>query len=170
MVTDDVDEKRDRLIADHVLRMHRYLAPGVEEGTPVQDNHSQALAIDGPGANSQEAEAVDSSPFQKFDPLLHMGVAEIVGRRTRSKSKTKPTELLTITFIKKFIQYAKSKPAPALTQGAADHIIQAYATLRNEDTEGNQKRVSFNILLVMTYGNIDQFLRCLDIASHCSYS
>jgi DNA replication licensing factor MCM3 len=33
IVTDDIDEKRDRSIADHVLRMHRYLPPGVEEGT-----------------------------------------------------------------------------------------------------------------------------------------
>jgi DNA replication licensing factor MCM3 len=33
IVTDDIDEKKDRSIADHVLRMHRYLPPGVEEGT-----------------------------------------------------------------------------------------------------------------------------------------
>jgi DNA replication licensing factor MCM3 len=32
IVTDDIEETRDRMIADHVLRMHRYLPPGVEEG------------------------------------------------------------------------------------------------------------------------------------------
>jgi len=32
VVTDDVDEQRDRMISEHVLRMHRYLQPGVEEG------------------------------------------------------------------------------------------------------------------------------------------
>lgn len=32
IVTDDIDERKDRSIADHVLRMHRYLPPGVEEG------------------------------------------------------------------------------------------------------------------------------------------
>lgn len=32
IVTDDVDEIRDRKISEHVLKMHRYLQPGVEEG------------------------------------------------------------------------------------------------------------------------------------------
>lgn len=32
VVTDDVDEQRDRMISEHVLRMHRYMQPGVEEG------------------------------------------------------------------------------------------------------------------------------------------
>lgn len=56
VVTDDVDETRDRQIADHVLRMHRYLPPGVEEGTPVMDSLTQQLAIDNPAAASGEAE------------------------------------------------------------------------------------------------------------------
>lgn len=34
VVTDDTDEQRDRMISEHVLRMHRYLQPGVEEGKP----------------------------------------------------------------------------------------------------------------------------------------
>jgi DNA replication licensing factor MCM3 len=32
VVTDDTDEQRDRQISEHVLRMHRYTQPGVEEG------------------------------------------------------------------------------------------------------------------------------------------
>ena len=32
VVTDDVDEQRDRFISEHVLRMHRYTQPGLEEG------------------------------------------------------------------------------------------------------------------------------------------
>jgi len=119
--------------------MHRYLPPGVEEGTPIHDNLSQPLSIDGPGANSNENEAVETSPFEKFDPLLHIGVSEAKSK-TRSGSKQK--EILSIPFVKKYIQYAKSKPAPVLTKGAADHIVQAYANLRNEDMEGNTKKAS----------------------------
>ena len=143
IVTDDVEEKRDRTIADHVLRIHRYLAPGVEEGTPSHDNLSQPLAVDGPTTAPTEAE-LDTSPYEKFDPLLHIGLvaAEEVGRKTRSKSKTeKPKQVLKLSFVKKYIQYAKSKPAPALTKDAADFIVQAYADLRNENMEGNNKRV-----------------------------
>ncbi|KAJ7693623.1 MCM2/3/5 family-domain-containing protein [Mycena rosella] len=147
IVTDDVEETRDRMIADHVLRLHRYLAPGVEEGTPSHDNLSQPLAMDGPDASAEDVDAVDTSPFEKFDPLLHIGVSEPVtaGRNTRSKakaSKEDPQQIFTIAFIKKYIQYAKSKPAPVLTKGAADHIVQLYATLRNEGMEGNRKKTS----------------------------
>ncbi|KAJ7655238.1 ATP dependent DNA helicase [Mycena polygramma] len=146
IVTDDVEETRDRMIADHVLRLHRYLPPGVEEGTPSHDNLSQPLSMDGPEPSSEEVDAVDTSPFEKFDPLLHIGVSEPVsGRATRSKTKAgknEPQQIFTIAFIKKYIQYAKSKPAPVLTKGAADHIVQVYATLRNEGMEGNRKKTS----------------------------
>lgn len=144
IVTDDVEEERDRKIADHVLRMHRYLPPGVEEGTPSQDIFSQALAVEGPGVASHEEP--DASPFQKYDPLLHVGVGSTSssGRQTRSKTAKNPKkpEVLTISFVKKYIQYAKSKPAPVLTKGAADYIVQVYAGLRNEDMESNQRRVN----------------------------
>jgi DNA replication licensing factor MCM3 len=142
IVTDDVDEQRDRVIADHVLRMHRYLPPGVEEGTPCHDNLSQPLSVDGPGANI-DPEAVDTSPFEKYDPLLHMAAAanqNAHGRATRS-NRPKKVEILSIAFVKKYIQYAKSKAAPVLTKGAADHIVEVYANLRNEGMEGNKKKV-----------------------------
>ncbi|KAF8078335.1 MCM2/3/5 family-domain-containing protein [Lyophyllum atratum] len=140
IVTDDVEETRDRMIADHVLRMHRYLPPGVEEGTPCHDILDQPLSVDGPGV-ATEGDAVDTSPFEKFDPLLHIGIVNSSGRQTRS-SKPKNKEILSIPFVKKYIQYAKSKPAPALTKGAADHIVQVYASLRNVDMEGNNKKTS----------------------------
>ena len=139
IVTDDVDEQRDRVIADHVLRMHRYLPPGVEEGTPCHDNLSQPLSVDGPGSNV-DSEAVDTTPFEKYDPLLHMGIQQQPGHQTRSK-KSKKIEILSIAFVKKYIQYAKSKTAPVLTKGAADHIVEVYANLRNEGMEGNKKKV-----------------------------
>ena len=143
VVTDDVDETRDRTIADHVLRMHRYLPPGLEEGTPVHDNLSQPLSVDGPNNSTTEIEGVDASPFEKYDPLLHISI-------TRAKTKTrkgteKRKEILTIAFVKKYIQYAKSKPSPVLTKGAADYIVQAYATLRNEEQEGNRKKASVHL-------------------------
>ncbi|KZT23858.1 ATP dependent DNA helicase [Neolentinus lepideus HHB14362 ss-1] len=139
VVTDDVDETRDRLIADHVLRMHRYLPPGVEEGTPIVDSLAQPLSVENPSSGQGEGEQ-DTSPFEKYDPLLHIGVAS--ARSTRSRRKEKKVEVLNIMFIKKYIQYAKSKPAPVLTKGAADHIVEVYASLRNEEAESNKKKTS----------------------------
>jgi len=111
----------------------------VEEGTPTHDNLSQPLSVDGPGIGSTESEGVDTSPFEKFDPLLHIGVS---GASTRTRSgKEKKKEVLSIAFVKKYIQYAKGKPAPVLTKGAADWIVNLYASLRNDEGESNQKKV-----------------------------
>lgn len=139
VVTDDVEEVRDRKIADHVLRMHRYLRPGTEEGTPVQDSLTQSLSVDGP-SNGQGTEAEETSPFEKYDPLLHVGIGAVTssGRTPGNKKK----EVLSLAFIKKYIQYAKSKPAPQLTKGASDWIVAAYANLRNDEVKGNERRVS----------------------------
>lgn len=137
VVTDDVDEVRDRRIADHVLRMHRYLAPGTEEGTPVQDSLSQSLAVDGP-TDDNDNEEVEASPFEKYDPLLHAGIRATASGRVPGKKR----EILSLAFIKKYIQYAKSKPSPVLTKGAAEWIVDVYSKLRNEEVEQNQKRVS----------------------------
>ena len=140
IVTDDVDETRDRQIADHVLRMHRYLPPGVEEGTPVADSLTQQLAVENTAAaqSNGPAEDADASPFEKYDPLLHVGIAAELSR-TRKGRQQKP-EILSVAFVKKYIQYAKSKPAPKLTRGAANHIVNVYATLRNEDLDGTRKK------------------------------
>lgn len=156
-MTDDVDENRDRLIADHVLRMHRYLPPGVEEGTPVADSLSQNLAIDGPAAAHPDADAGEQSPFEKYDPLLHIGIGEALSSTRRRKARKQ--EVLSITFVKKYIQYSKSKPAPVLTKGAADWIVNVYASLRNEDPEGNKKKVRGTI-----YSTISGRSRCSPIA------
>ncbi len=138
-MTDDVDETKDRLIADHVLRMHRYLPPGVEEGTPIQDTLSQPLSVENP-ASSVANEAIDTSPFEKYDPLLHVGMA--AGRLPKTRAgQAKKVEVLSVAFIKKYVQYAKSKPAPVLTKGAADWIVSLYAELRNEAAEDNKKKV-----------------------------
>ncbi|KAG2756527.1 MCM-domain-containing protein [Suillus brevipes Sb2] len=139
IVTDDVDEERDRRIADHVLRMHRYMPPGIEDGTPVHDNLSQPLSIDGPGVQSAEVVdgEIESSPFEKYDPLLHVGLTAAKSRTRRGKQVK--TEVLSIAFVKKYIQYSKSKPPPVLTKGAANHIVNVYANLRNED-EGQTNR------------------------------
>ncbi|KAJ1673728.1 MCM DNA helicase complex subunit, partial [Spiromyces aspiralis] len=44
VVTDSIDEARDRMISEHVLRMHRYVPPGVEVGQPVNDILDTTLA------------------------------------------------------------------------------------------------------------------------------
>jgi len=134
VVTDDTDEQRDRQISEHVLRMHRYLQPGVEEGAPPIENLVQHLDVGGDEAESR----VNETPvFEKYNALLHGGVTTTIGRGSNRKK-----EVLSIAFVKKYIQYSKSRIHPTLTKGAADFIVGVYSGLRNDDLAGNQKRTS----------------------------
>ncbi|GAA6007918.1 hypothetical protein JCM10207_004924 [Rhodosporidiobolus poonsookiae] len=139
VVTDEADEQRDRLISEHVLRMHRYVQPGLEEGAPAVDTLEQHLSV-GTEQPATAAEA-NASPFEKYNPLLHGGVAPAISRKG-GKKKAKNPEVLTIAFVKKYIQYAKGSIQPQLTPDASDYITKAWTNLRNDDAGPNQKRTS----------------------------
>ncbi|WVO16414.1 hypothetical protein L204_104089 [Cryptococcus depauperatus] len=134
VVTDDTDEQRDRMISEHVLRMHRYIQPGAEEGTPPTENLEQNLDV---GGDQAESRTIEAPVYEKFNPLLHSGVTTTTGRGANKKK-----EVLSITFVKKYIQYAKSRCHPILTKGASDWIVNVYSGLRNDDMAANQKRTS----------------------------
>ncbi|KAK0533450.1 MCM DNA helicase complex subunit [Tilletia horrida] len=144
VVTDDSDEQRDRMISEHVLRMHRYLQPGLEEGTPALDNLDQVLDVGAPDGPSADADGAllngDTSPFEKYNPLLHGGIQPTIVRR--GKQRKEKREVLSIAFIKKYIQYAKSRIQPVLSLPAAEFIVNVYAGLRNDELSGNQRRTS----------------------------
>ncbi|WFD30098.1 DNA helicase [Malassezia sp. CBS 17886] len=136
VITDDIDEQRDRLISEHVLRMHRYVQPGQPIGAPAKDSLDQVLDVAGPldDVDTEHAEdAEDENPFEKYNPLLHVGVAGSAGRRK---------EVLKTSFLKRYIQYAKTRVAPLLTQGASEWICSLYAHLRNDELAGNQRKTA----------------------------
>ncbi|MCJ1381206.1 MCM DNA helicase complex subunit [Xylographa soralifera] len=134
VVTDDIDDFRDRQISEHVLRMHRYRQPGTEEGAPVREQASQTLGVD--LADEQDAHRT-TSVYEPFNIMLHAGVTV-----TTTRGAARKIEVLSIPFIKKYIQYAKQRIKPILTKGAADHIVATYSALRNDELEGNQRKTS----------------------------
>ncbi|KAG9017536.1 MCM DNA helicase complex subunit [Tulasnella sp. 427] len=76
--------------------------------------------------------------FDKMSDIDRVGYSK---RSTRSAKQKK--EVLSIAFVKKYIEYAKTqREQPVLTKGAADLIAHFYATLRNEQPEGANKRTS----------------------------
>ncbi|ANB14165.1 MCM DNA helicase complex subunit MCM3 [Sugiyamaella lignohabitans] len=134
VVTDEIDDARDRAISEHVLRMHRYLAPGSEEGVPIRDNSGQNLSV---GDQADEQAAVSSDTvYEKFNPLIHAGLA------AANKGTNKKNQVLSIGFIRKYVQYAKNRIKPVLTKGASDYIVATYSGLRNDDLTINQRRTS----------------------------
>lgn len=138
VVTDDVDEVRDRTISEHVLRMHRYLQPGLEEGEPQKDSLDQNLAVGGNDATERDGEgqaAREDGPWEKYNPLLHAGLARA------SSTKAVEKQVLSLAFVKKYISYAK-RVTPVLTKGASEWIVNVYSNLRNDELSGNQRKTS----------------------------
>jgi DNA replication licensing factor MCM3 len=134
VVTDDIDDARDRQISEHVLRMHRYRQPGTEEGAPVREQSQQTLGV----GVEQEADANRiTDVYEKYNQMLHAGVTVTSGRGSNKK-----VEVLSIPFVKKYIQYAKSRIRPVLTREASDRIGDIYVGLRNDDMQGNQRKTS----------------------------
>ena len=132
VITDDIDEKRDRMISEHVLRMHRYVQPGQPAGVPAKDSLDQVLDVGGgPDDEAADQTQEDESPFEKYNPLLHMGI-----------QGDQRQQVLSITFVKKYLQYAKSRIAPVLSPGAAAWISNVYANLRNDEQGGNMRRTA----------------------------
>ncbi|KAM3550425.1 hypothetical protein MY1884_008253 [Beauveria asiatica] len=134
VVTDDIEDTRDRQVSEHVLRMHRYRQPGTEEGAPVREQASQFLGV---SADTQAGTQRPTEVFEKFDAMLHAGVTHTSGRGSNKKP-----EILSIPFMKKYIQYAKTRIKPILTQEVSDRISEIYVGLRNDGMEGNQRRTS----------------------------
>ncbi|KJZ78125.1 DNA replication licensing factor mcm3 [Hirsutella minnesotensis 3608] len=135
VVTDDIEDTRDRKVSEHVLRMHRYRQAGTEEGAPVREQASQFLGV---SADSQPGPLQPTEVYQKYDAMLHAGVTI----RASGRGSNKKPEILSIPFMKKYIQYAKSRIKPVLTQEASDRIADIYVGLRNDEMEGNQRRTS----------------------------
>ena len=134
VVTDDIDDFRDRQISEHVLRMHQYRSPGTEEGAPIHEENGQALGV---GLDGEEDTDKPTPVYEPYSPTLHAGVSV-----TTSRGPGRKTEVLSMPFIKKYIQYAKMRCQPQLSQGAADHVVATYAALRNDELEGNQRKTA----------------------------
>ncbi|WPK22804.1 hypothetical protein PUMCH_000017 [Australozyma saopauloensis] len=131
VVTDDVEQTKDRVISEHVLRMHRFIAPGLAEGEPIRERATLSLA----SGMDDTVEETEQPVFEKFNPLLHAGVAG------RAGSETSPT-IVSISFLKKYIQYAKQRIKPILSKKSSEYIVATYAALRNSDPSETNKRTA----------------------------
>ncbi|KAJ1827619.1 MCM DNA helicase complex subunit [Coemansia sp. RSA 2599] len=160
VVTDSMDEARDRMISEHVLRMHRYVPPGAEVGQPIADLLDQGLSTAqllagfrgasgqaaGDAGAEEDAGAVRTcAVFEPFNEYLHAGVAAAIAPRHRTRSRSRRAllaetddgsqprrEVLSTEFLRRFLYFAKNMVRPVLGSEAADDLAAAYAELRAE--------------------------------------
>lgn len=124
IVTDSLDEARDRLISEHVLRMHRFVQPGSEEGAPITEAIDDIM-----GDEPEEETAEDEEIYEKFNQYLHAGL-------THSST----TKVIKSSFLKKYIYYVKNIVKPTLTKRATDRIINEYTSLRNHKDDDPMRK------------------------------
>ncbi len=138
IVLDDLDDEHNSKIANHVLRLHRYQIPG-QEGEPVPVGGRRGLDGSLGDEEDEEEEEENSSSdkakrtpvFEKFNPLLHGGVLDMVKKKNNSSTQgMKCPEILSHKFLRLYIEYAKHKMQPKLTKEASDMITETYPMLR----------------------------------------
>ncbi|KAM3578556.1 MCM DNA helicase complex subunit [Umbelopsis sp. WA50703] len=133
VVVDDIEDNRDRMISEHVLNMHRYIPPGVEEGGPIPERTVDSLAV-GENEEEEDTEEKDTGIYEKFNPFLHAGMAA-------STSSSNP-KVLKNSFMKKYIYYAKNRIKPTLSKRATDYIVNEYTSLRNDKDDDHRKKTT----------------------------
>jgi len=108
IVLDKLDQKLDRAISDHVLLMHQFRGKVV---TDLDDD-------------MEDEDDVGPTAVYEAKSKLMRGAAG----KMRGSIKQ---DFLTVDFCKKYIQYAKKRYSPVLTDQAAELISQKYADLRD---------------------------------------
>ncbi|CAF3979333.1 unnamed protein product [Rotaria sp. Silwood2] len=120
VILDNCDMEQDNIIADHVLRMHRYRPPNEADGE-VLPFTSEVDALTTEQANDAEKDVEDDiQVYDKYDAVLH------------GPYYSKKTKFINLRFMKKYIHFAKALK-PQLTKEAADIIVEEYTRLRNQD-------------------------------------
>ncbi|XP_070100832.1 DNA replication licensing factor MCM3 isoform X2 [Equus przewalskii] len=119
IMLDQMDPEQDREISDHVLRMHRYRAPGEQDGDAMPLGSAvDILATDDPNFSQEDQQ--DTQIYEKHDNLLH-------------GTKKKKEKMVNAAFMKKYIHVAKIIK-PILTQESAAYIAEEYSRLRSQDS------------------------------------
>ncbi|KAL3283583.1 hypothetical protein HHI36_006721 [Cryptolaemus montrouzieri] len=122
VMLDSVNEDRDLVIADHVVRMHQYRNPLEQDGEVLSMSSStDMLSTADPDENEVEKE---TPLYETYDSLLHGG------------SRRKSDKILSVEFMRKYIHFVKIFK-PTLTEEASKIIASQYASLRSEDLLGN---------------------------------
>ncbi|KAJ3113873.1 MCM DNA helicase complex subunit [Phlyctochytrium bullatum] len=130
VVLDNLGPEHNRSIADHIIRLHQYVPPGLEEGRPVNDNTIAGLY----SLNSDQTDDVHRDDvFLKYNKLLHVGIPA-TGRGSRAK-----VEILSMNFIKKFVHYVKNRIKPVLSDEAKVAIGETYGRLRMQEDGVEEK-------------------------------
>lgn len=119
VMLDVPDSENDRLISEHVVRIHRYRDPKEQDGEALP----MGSGVDILSTRNLEIDENDPSKtrmFEKYEPLLH-------GPQNHKSDQT-----LSSQFMRKYIHIAKCVK-PVLTEEASNEISEEYSRLRSQE-------------------------------------
>lgn len=137
IVLDLADKERDRQIADHVLRGHRF-----RKNSHTLDDLEDGVAPRGrgtAGVNQGESETGPTPMFETAASALYRPEAAANSRRRSARQAAKAeNKILSTKFLKLYISYAKHRVNPVLTSEACEHIASSYQSLRQDVLDKTQ--------------------------------
>lgn len=139
IVLDLADKERDRQIADHVLRGHRFRKSSetldeAEDGTQPKERGAS-------GANEEERDNGPTEMFETAASVLYRNDGSWGGssrRRSARVARRTENKILSSNFLKLYISYAKHRVNPVLTEEACGHIAKFYRNLRQDEVSKTQ--------------------------------
>ncbi|XP_062564130.1 DNA replication licensing factor Mcm3 [Armigeres subalbatus] len=118
VMLDVIDSDHDRMISDHVVRMHRYRNPKEQDGDVLPMGVSAVDMLS--TINPETRDDKETPMYEKYDPLLH------------GNTRKKTDQILSVDFMRKYIHIAKCLK-PKLTEAACELISNEYSRLRSQD-------------------------------------
>ncbi|MES1904459.1 MAG: MCM DNA helicase complex subunit, partial [Paramarteilia canceri] len=120
IILDQADAELDKNISSHVLKMHQYRPSNQQDG--------QILSLD---QNVDHFTTIVDNKEDKSDGL------QIYDKFAYGSQSQKNKEILSIEFIRKYLQIAKNI-SPKLTKSASDMICEEYSKIRMQEKEMSQ--------------------------------
>lgn len=128
VMLDTIDPDHDRMISEHVVRMHRYRNPKEQDGDVLPMGGTAVDMLSTFASDDLDDENKETPVYEKYDALLH------------GTSRSKKDIYLSVQFMKKYIHLAKCLK-PKLTEPACEAISNEYSRLRSQEAvESNVAR------------------------------
>ena len=137
IVLDQFDNAFDRRLSEHVIKSHAYRRAGTTiEPEPLVQS-SSSLRLEYATANSNSSQQPDSTIVWQRGGTREFVTSPLAP--STSSVNNSEGDILTKDFLRKYIHYAKSRPAPELSEGVIDQISNAYADMRTQaNTPGSR--------------------------------
>lgn len=133
VVLDRIESANDRKISQHVLRMHRWMPPGLDPGTPMGEE-TIAILLKDPADQQylEKGEALLDHPMLVDYAPATVDEDELVEDLSEEEElqNTEDHQILPLALLKSYITIAKATFKPILTKQACDFVAETYAALR----------------------------------------